>query len=184
MSIRHAILGFLSWKPFTGYELKKRFADSLSFHWSGNNAQIYGSLVKLHEEGLVTIEVRQQDKRPAQKIYTITEAGRRELKAWLLAEPELPELRNLFHIRLAWAELLGSRELELAIEAYGRLLEAQVLMCRETRRRGSEETPNRSPRESFIWKSVEDNRIEGFERELAWLRSLEEGLKNFPEARP
>jgi DNA-binding PadR family transcriptional regulator len=31
MSIRRAILDFLSRKPFSGYELKKFFADSLSF---------------------------------------------------------------------------------------------------------------------------------------------------------
>lgn len=182
MSIRHAILGFLSWKPLTGYELKKLFADSLSFHWSGNNNQIYGSLIKLHQEGLVVIEVQQQEKRPARKVYTITEGGLSELRAWLLAEPELPELRNLFHIRLAWAELLGHRELELAIEAYKKLLEAQVLMCREVARRGSAESPSRSRRETFIWRSIEENRIEGYERELAWLRSLSEGLKDYKEA--
>ncbi|HEY9053605.1 MAG TPA: PadR family transcriptional regulator, partial [Rectinemataceae bacterium] len=76
MSIRHAILGFLSWKPFTGYELKKRFSDALSFHWSGNNNQIYGTLVQLHKDGAVTIEVVAQEKLPAKKLYTITEAGR------------------------------------------------------------------------------------------------------------
>jgi len=181
MSIRHAILGFLSWKPFTGYELKKLFADSLSFHWSGNNNQIYGSLIKLHEESLVAIEVQQQEKRPARKLYTITETGRAELKSWLLAEPELPEFRDLFHIKLAWAEALGARELELVIETYGRLLEAQILMCRELVRRDEGEAPARSPREVFIWKSVERNRIEAYERELAWLRGLSAGLKDFPE---
>ena len=79
MSIRHAILGFLSWKPFTGYELKKLFADALSFHWSGNNNQIYGSLVELHKVGAVSVEVEQQEKLPARKVYTITDEGRAEL---------------------------------------------------------------------------------------------------------
>jgi PadR family transcriptional regulator, regulatory protein AphA len=102
MSIRFAILGFLSWKPFTGYELKKIFADALSFHWSGNNNQIYGSLVDLHSSGSVSIEVVQQEKFPAKKLYTITEQGRSELREWLLSEPELPILRSLAHVRLAW----------------------------------------------------------------------------------
>jgi DNA-binding PadR family transcriptional regulator len=175
MSIRSAILGFLSWKPFTGYELKKLFADSLSFHWSGNNNQIYGTLIKLHAEGRVAIEVQQQEKRPARKIYTITEDGREELRTWLLSEPELPEVRNLFQLRLAWAENLGSAELERAIEEYARLLEGQVLMCRERARRGGE-APARSPREILIWSRIEENRIEGFERELAWLRTLAKEL--------
>jgi PadR family transcriptional regulator, regulatory protein AphA len=92
MSIRHAILGFLSWKPFTGYELKKLFGDALSFHWSGNNNQIYGSLVELHASGAVSIEVLQQEKFPAKKLYSITELGKAELREWLLSEPELPIL--------------------------------------------------------------------------------------------
>lgn len=45
MSIRYAILGFLSWKPFAGYDLKKLLSNSLSFHWSGNNNQVYGTLL-------------------------------------------------------------------------------------------------------------------------------------------
>jgi hypothetical protein len=39
MSIKHAILGFLSWQPSTGYELKKLFAESDTLSWSGNNNQ-------------------------------------------------------------------------------------------------------------------------------------------------
>ncbi|RPI32756.1 MAG: DUF4180 domain-containing protein, partial [Chloroflexota bacterium] len=41
MDIKFAILGYLSWRPFSGYDLKKLFADSAAFYWSGNNNQIY-----------------------------------------------------------------------------------------------------------------------------------------------
>ena len=41
MTIKYAILGLLSWKPFSGYDLKKIFVDSASLYWSGNNNQIY-----------------------------------------------------------------------------------------------------------------------------------------------
>ena len=69
MSIKHAILGFLSWSPLTGYDLKKRFMGSTTLYWSGNNNQIYRSLVDLHQNGFVTKEVQQQEKLPARKIY-------------------------------------------------------------------------------------------------------------------
>ena len=45
MSIEYAILGLLSWKPFSGYDLKKIIAESEVYYWSGNNNQIYNSLV-------------------------------------------------------------------------------------------------------------------------------------------
>lgn len=178
MSIKYAILGFLSWKPFTGYELKKIFADALSFHWSGNNNQIYGSLVELHGSGAVSIEVLQQEKLPARKLYTITDLGRGELREWLLGEPELPVLRSLAHIQLAWAESLSWPELDALLASYEAQISAQAIMCRETIRRGRATpeplvgAPRRSPRERLIWESIEDNRAAFYESELAWVRGL------------
>jgi DNA-binding PadR family transcriptional regulator len=182
MSIKFAILGFLSWKSFSGYELKKIFADALSFHWSGNNNQIYGSLVELHGSGAVSIEVQQQEKYPARKVYTITEQGRAELRTWLLSEPELPIVRSLAHIQLAWAESLTSEELEGLLASYESQLADQAIMCRETIRRASSTNPGtgipeRSEREILIWRSIDENRAAFFENERAWVRSLRAKLR-------
>jgi Predicted transcriptional regulators len=171
MTIRETILGFLSWKPFTGYELKKLFADSLSFYWSGNSNQIYGSLIQLHKDGDVSIELQAQDKYPTRKVYAITQKGREALHAWLKSEPALPETRELFHIQLAWAEPLSPAELDSLFESYELLLANQITMCKETARRGGHK-PERSERESLIWKRIEDGRIAAYEAELAWTKSL------------
>src|SRR5512142_3414350 len=148
MSIRHTLLGFLDWKPLTGYELKKLLADSLSFHWSGNSNQVYGSLLELHRSGLASLEVQRQESRPPRKVYAITEAGRRELRSWLLAEPELPELRGPAQQRLAWARGLSDEELDGLLAAYEELLAGQVAMRRERIRRakaGEEEGTEAEP---------------------------------------
>jgi PadR family transcriptional regulator, regulatory protein AphA len=194
VSIRHAILGFLSWKPFTGYELKKIFADALSFHWSGSNNQIYGSLVDLHRKGALSITVQRQEKLPDRKVCTITEAGRAELRAWLLAEPELPVLRSPAHVRLAWSQSLTMEELDGLLASYQRQLSDQAHMCRETIRRahapqtGSARervsAPVRSPREKLIWESIDENRAAFYERELAWARKLRAALKVIPQSGP
>jgi len=44
MSLKHTILGFLSWKPLTRYELKKHFTKTDFIPWLGNNNQIFESL--------------------------------------------------------------------------------------------------------------------------------------------
>ncbi len=171
MSIRYAILGFLSWKPFTGYELKKLFADALSFHWSGNSNQVYGALIELHKAGAVGVEVLQQEKLPARKVYTITEAGRAELRAWLLSEPELPSIRSMARVQLAWADCLSDAELGGLLSSYEGQLEAQAIMCREAARRGPLR-PARSPREELIWNCVEEANLAFYEGELRWVREL------------
>ncbi|TXT42125.1 MAG: putative transcriptional regulator [Spirochaetes bacterium] len=171
MSIRYAILGFLSWRAYTGYELKKCFADALSFHWSGNNNQIYGTLVSLHKEGAVTLDIQPQEKLPARKVYTITESGRQELKSWLVAESELPILRSEFNVRLAWACGLSGKELLEMVGSYERQLAAQVLMYKEKARRGFQ-APDRTDLERRLWNSIEAHAIAFYERELEWVVSL------------
>ena len=58
MNIRYAILGFLSWKPLSGYDLKKMFVESVFIYWSGNNNQIYKELIQLTREEMVTNEIK------------------------------------------------------------------------------------------------------------------------------
>ena len=67
MTIQLAILGLLSWKPSSGYELKKVFEDSPYLYWSGNNNQIYKSLLELQKADLISSETIHQDGAPSKK---------------------------------------------------------------------------------------------------------------------
>ena len=90
MNVRYAILGFLSWKSLSGYDLKKMFVESAFIYWSGNNNQIYKELIQLTKDALVTNEIENQESGPSKKIYTITEKGLSELRTWIQSSPELP----------------------------------------------------------------------------------------------
>jgi DNA-binding PadR family transcriptional regulator len=179
MSIRHAILGFLSWTPLTGYDLKKLFADSEVLPWSGNNNQIYRALVELHDEDLVTRDVQQQESRPARKVYGITEKGRAELRQWLHSVPELPQLRDPFLIQLAWADQLSADELDTLLGTYEEELSVKLLMLRAENQR-HDVSPRRTPRETYLWAMITENRVLHFEQELAWVRKLREELREMP----
>jgi PadR family transcriptional regulator AphA len=178
MSIKHAILGFLSWRPLTGYDLKKLFADSEFFPWSGNSNQIYRTLVQLHEEGLVSREVEHQETYPDRKVYTITAEGQAALRAWVGSTPDPPELRNAFLVQLAWADLLRPEELDALLYAYEDKVRVQLLICQEQERRGKID-PARTPRESYLWRMVAQNWIGFYRHELAWVRALRDGLTVF-----
>lgn len=175
MSIRYAILGFLSASPLSGYDLKKIFEESVIFHWSGNNNQIYRTLVELHSEGMVTQEVQQQADYPARKIYTITEKGLAELNKWVLSEPELPQIKSSFLVQLAWADQLNPDELEALLRKYEGEARDQLVMVQEFRRR-RKFSPQRTPREIYLWDAILDNRILFYETELNWVRTVRETL--------
>jgi PadR family transcriptional regulator, regulatory protein AphA len=171
MSIKYAILGYLSWRSLSGYDLKKLIADSVAFHWTGNNSQIYTTLVELHREGLVTQETQLQEHYPARKIYTITANGLADLGSWLSTTPELPQLRNFFLTQLAWADCLGAGELDDLLAKYEVEVHMQLLMFQEQERRGGVR-PARTPREVYLWQMLSANRIGFYENELTWVRRV------------
>lgn len=175
--IKYAILGLLSWKPLTGYDLKQIFRDSLTMYWSGGNNQIYRTLVKLHEEGLVTREIDHQDSGPSRKIYTITAAGEAVLREWLLSPPDLPEIKNSFLIRLAWSDQLSDEELDDVLAQYQEELSYRWIMQHEFMEREAANNPNRTERETLLWESINQNWIMAFKRELDWVQTLRADLE-------
>jgi PadR family transcriptional regulator, regulatory protein AphA len=175
MSIKHAILGFLSWQPYTGYELKKLFAESDTLSWSGNSNQIYKTLVEIHQENLVTLEVQPQADKPPRKIYTITEAGLAELKSWLLTTPQPPLQKNPFQLQLAWANQLETHELLDLLASYEEKLRIQLAIFRERDRRKA--APNRTPREAFLWQAISENWTSFYENEIRWIQKVRDELR-------
>ncbi|WP_144937519.1 DUF4180 domain-containing protein [Paenibacillus sp. 32O-W] len=175
MSIQMAILGILSWKSSTGYELKKIFEDSSFMYWSGNNNQIYKALLNLENEDLVTSEVVHQDNSPSKKIYTITEEGLKELKNWLVSSPEAPEIKKTFLVQLAWSDMLSNQELSDVLSKYENEIKLQLAMQKEKYRRALH-SPNRSTRESLIWEMISENIISTYNNELNWVRETRKKL--------
>jgi len=89
MSLRHAVLGLLSLSPSTGYELTQRFDRSLSNAWHASHSQIYPELAKLEAEGFA--EVISEGARRS-KTWAATDAGREELRRWMVdSEPVRPQ---------------------------------------------------------------------------------------------
>jgi PadR family transcriptional regulator AphA len=181
MDVKYAILGFLSWQPLSGYDLKKMVSGSDGFYWSGNNNQIYTSLVQLLREGLVTHEVQQQERFPARKIYTITDQGLAELRLWVSSSPEAPQIRNSFLAQLAWADRLKPEELDSLLSKYEYEVEMQYLMHCEHSRRKTRINPARTPRESFLWEKISENLVKFYQSELAWVRQIRKDLQTVPD---
>lgn len=175
MILKYAILGFLSWRPLAGYDLKKLFVDAGFIYWSGNNNQIYRTLLELNHEGLVANEVIAPPTGPARKVYTITAAGIAELQTWLHSALEAPQHKNAFLIQLAWADALAPEELDSLLARYAHDVEIQLITARDEKRR-SRINPARTAREALLWRAIHDNRIDFYARELAWVTELRQAL--------
>jgi len=111
MSLKHALLGFTDWGPMTGYELKKFFDTSVAHFWNSELSHIYPALRTMEAEGLVEMTVDFQKDRPNRKVYSITEAGRQELRQWLATPAEPEQLREPLMIKVFFGSSLPKEEL-------------------------------------------------------------------------
>ena len=180
MTIQHAILGLLSWKPSSGYELKKVFEASPYLYWSGNNNQIYKSLLELQKQELITYKTIHQDGAPSKKIYSVTNKGMSELKNWILLDSEAPEFKKPFLIQLAWSDMLSKEELISLLTNYEKAIELQLRLQKEKYDR-EKDWPNRSARETFLWNMVSVNLMTTYQSELDWVRKVRHQLSRMEE---
>lgn len=100
---RYAVLGALSVRPGSGYDIKKFCDKTLSFFWAENYGQIYPVLKQLEEENLVSKETEIAEGRPARNVYNITDEGRIELNDWLLLPVEPATHRMELILKLVFA---------------------------------------------------------------------------------
>ncbi|MCY9590231.1 PadR family transcriptional regulator [Paenibacillus chitinolyticus] len=83
MNIEQVILGFIYGEAMTGYELKKRFDESVAHFFGATFSGIYPALRRMEKEGLIEKEVVPQEGRPSKNIVRITEKGRQSFADYL-----------------------------------------------------------------------------------------------------
>jgi PadR family transcriptional regulator AphA len=82
-SSRYAILGLLSLKSMSGYDIRQLAQKSIGHFWSESYGQIYPTLRQLVKEGLATGRTERNKGKPDRNVYSITANGLGELRSWL-----------------------------------------------------------------------------------------------------
>ncbi|MFH8801994.1 PadR family transcriptional regulator [Streptomyces sp. NPDC017936] len=90
MSLKYAVLAALLEGEASGYELSKIFDVSLANFWPATPQQLYRELERLAQDGLIEARVVQQERRPNKRMFTLTGAGREDLRAFAAAPPRRP----------------------------------------------------------------------------------------------
>ena len=106
--MRQPLLALLAKEPAHGYELKLALEQTFGQAYpSPNIGQIYVTLKRLEQDGLVRGEDVEQDGRPNKRVYELTPAGREQLAAWVREPTEGPRVRDEFFMKLVLAPLAG-----------------------------------------------------------------------------
>ena len=103
-TLSYALLGALSTKARTGYELAQHMKSPIAYMWAAQHSQIYPELNRLADAGLIAGTVIPGRGPRDTKRYTLTAAGRRALAAWADSPlaPEAPRSELLLRVRSLW----------------------------------------------------------------------------------
>jgi len=179
MSLEHAILGFLNYRPFSGYDLKHILDDSIRHFWPADQSQIYKSLARLADRGQATVELITQIDRPNRKVYHITDEGREAFMQWVSRMPEPDEVREPFLIQVFFAGMLPDDKAIEILEAKAaevrKVLEAYAAIDGAPSHKDEAEAP---PRARFFWYLTLECGIWSLQAQLAWLESTIERIRN------
>ena len=99
----YAILGLLTIKPMSAYELVKFSKETIGFFWNESYGNIHKNLRNLQSEGLVDLVSGPASLR-GKKTYAINQAGRQMLEEWLETPPEEVILRDELLLKLFVSE--------------------------------------------------------------------------------
>ncbi|MFZ5648978.1 MAG: PadR family transcriptional regulator [Bacillota bacterium] len=180
MSLSNAILGLLSYRPMTGYNLKEIFDNSISHFWHAHLSQIYRELSKMEENGLVTSEIQRQEGRPDRKVYRITPRGEEKFQSWLLSFPRNLALRynDEFLLRLYFGGRINRDEIIYQITTYKKEIESKLKHF-ESLYRVIEDFSRKAggPRDRIYWELTLDLGIALLKTNLDWIEKSIEKIK-------
>lgn len=168
MSVRHAVLGLLAQRPRHGYELRAAFQALVGGegNWDVKPAQIYTTLTRLEQGGLVVEEGIEQDAGPEKRIYALTLPGRQALQEWFASSIEPEHQHDEFFLKLMIALASG------IADPY-RLIQAQRMQLYQELHDLTEQRGRADPGRELAGILLYDKAIMHVEADLRWLDMIE-----------
>jgi DNA-binding PadR family transcriptional regulator len=186
MPVRHAVLGLLAQRPRHGYELRAAFQALVGGeeNWDVKPAQIYTTLARLEQGGLVAEDSIEQDAGPEKRIYALTPTGRKTLKEWFACGIEREHQHDEFFLKLMIGLVSGVAEPYRVIQTQRAHLFQELHDITEHR---SHSDPSRELAKILLLDKV----VMHLEADLRWLDMIEARLDEIrrqplpePETKP
>jgi len=99
----YAVLGLLALRSWTGYELTQQARRSLAYCWPKEESVLYEEPRRLAAMGLARAQQEREGGRTRNR-YSVTDAGRQALRAWLATPSAPPHLELEPLLRLTFAD--------------------------------------------------------------------------------
>lgn len=171
MAVRHTLLGLLAQQPRYGYELRAAFTALAggSENWDVTPAQIYTTLNRMRESGLIEIEDSSENSTNEKRKFTITSAGMDELNHWFMTDVRDEPQQDAFYLKL-----MLSRDLEFVETS--RLIQIQRNGLYRDLHRVTQSRQKLNQNTDLARIMIMDKAIMHLEADLRWLDMVESRL--------
>ncbi len=186
MSVRYALLGLLAQQPRHGYELRAAFEALVGGRdtWEVKPGQVYATLERLAEAGLIAEVGVEKEGGPEKRIYALTPAGEETLREWFQTGIPGDHHRDEFFVKLMIGLMVEGTDLHRLIQVQRNTLYQQL--HRFTRQRMEAD-----PQTELAYVLFLDKVVMHLEADLRWLDMVEARLeevrqqpKPHPEPKP
>jgi len=180
MTLGFILLGLLSIKPMTGYDLKGFFDKSINFFWTAELSQIYKELSKLEAKGYISFEVLPQQGKPDKKVYSINGSGEQAFVDWLRDFPHnlTPISRNEFLVRMFFSAKISKEETMLQLSRYIRQQEQDLVTFQQIEEKLTNLIENDKENKEYKYRRFTVRRgIQFTQTEINWAKECIEELQ-------
>lgn len=180
--LAYVILGLLTWRPASGYELKREADRSVGLAWTASYSHIYPELKRLADEGYVRGERVPGRDAPDKVVYALTERGQAALDRWVGTPAALPPVRDEALVKLFFANPADPEPALAQLDTLERQHAARLALYEGVGARAREEGWNRATAQfQFV---VLDAMLEAERAWLRWIFQARADIEEFREDRP
>jgi DNA-binding PadR family transcriptional regulator len=111
MSLAYAILATLAHQECSGYDLAKRFDESVGYFWSATHQQIYRELSQLEDKAWICSQTIEQSDRPNKKLFSLTPLGRQKMAEWMVQPSKHSKHKEEILVKLFAGPLMEPHQL-------------------------------------------------------------------------
>jgi PadR family transcriptional regulator, regulatory protein AphA len=157
-STSYAVLGLLSVRPWSSYELTQQMDRSLGRIWPRAASKLYEEPKKLVAHGLASASTEQNGQR-TRTVYAITAEGRRALAAWLDEPGDGPVIEFEQLLKVFFAEngtKAGTLATLRAAQEWAKARTAESLAVGESYAEGQGPFPQRLPELQLASRFITD----------------------------
>lgn len=173
---QYALLGILSQCEMNGYEIRKYIETTISFFWNESFGQIYPTLKRLEEEGLIREFEKKEDSGKTKKVYKITKAGLTEFKNWMESSEIQQNKRNEVLFKVFFGRHMEKSQLLTQLDSQVKRNNEDLVQLKQLRKE-LEVDWDTHPDHSY-WKLTLEYAEKLANLNLEWLSKVEKQVKS------